>query len=124
MRRLPKAIIAPLMVFIILASPFCYGLDTDLYVLSGQDIPPNVLVIIDSSVSMDEVISGSDADYSEDIDYGALLSPPAAVYPQYAVYYKTSGNKWNLWINDYRTLSDPCLSLDADFNQISSGLDK
>ena len=93
-----------------------HGLDTDLYVLSGENIPPNVLVILDSSASMDEVVSGSDADYQGElpgpgIDYGALLTPPAVTYPRYAVYYKTSGNKWNLWINDYRTLSDPCLSL-------------
>ncbi len=101
-----------------MASSVCYGLDTDLYVLTGANIPPNVLVILDSSASMDEVVSGSDADYQGElpdpgpgIDYGALLTPPAVVYPRYAVYYKTSGNKWNLWINDYRTLSDPCLSL-------------
>jgi len=62
-----------------------HGLDTDLYVLSGKNIPPNVLVILDSSASMDEVVSGSDADYSQDIDYGVLLTPPAVVYPKYAV---------------------------------------
>jgi type IV pilus assembly protein PilY1 len=112
MARIIKILIAFSALLILIISTPCYGLDTDLYVLSGVDIPPNVLVILDSSASMDEVVSGSDADYTQDIDYGALLTPPAVVYPQYAVYYKTSGNKWNLWINDYRT--DPALNTCPD----------
>ena len=112
MRRIPKLIIIFAALLIPIAPSICYGLDTDLYVLSGVNIPPNVLVILDSSASMDEVVSGSDGDYTQDIDYGALLTPPAVVYPQYAVYYKTSGNKWNLWINDYRT--DPALNTCPD----------
>ena len=111
MQKIPRALMATLVVLITLASPICYGLDTDLYVLSGKDIPPNVLVILDSSASMDEVVSGSDADYDQTINYGTLLTPPAVVYPQNAVYYKTSGNKWSLWKDDYHTLSDPCFSL-------------
>jgi len=45
----------------------CYGLDTDLYVVSGVNIPPNVLIILDNSASMDEVSSGQI--YDPTIDY-------------------------------------------------------
>jgi len=108
MKKIKKIITLITILLCPIISSVCYGLDTDLYVLSGVNIPPNVLVILDSSASMDEVVSGSDADYTEVIDYGALLTSPAVVYPKYAVYYKTTGNKWNLWINDYRT--DPALN--------------
>ena len=32
-----------------------FAMDTDLYVLSGVDVPPNVLILLDTSASMDEV---------------------------------------------------------------------
>ena len=65
-----------------MASSVCYGLDTDLYVLSGANIPPNVLIIMDSSASMDEVTSGQN--YDPNIDYSAY--GPPTVYPRDAVY--------------------------------------
>jgi hypothetical protein len=57
-----------LIVLLLLAtSMVCYGLDTDLYVVSGVNIPPNVLIILDNSASMDEVSSGQI--YDPTIDY-------------------------------------------------------
>jgi len=83
-----------------MASSVCYGLDTDLYVLSGVNIPPNVLIIMDSSASMDEVASGQN--YDPTIDYRAY--DPPKVYPRYAA---TILNKktWNKWVDDYRTIT-------------------
>lgn len=81
-----------------------HALDTDPYVL-GAMVPPNVLVILDSSASMSDVVSGSDADYTASLNYGYMLFPPAVVYPRYAVYYKTAGDKWSLWIEDYRIMT-------------------
>jgi len=102
-----KKTLIPFFLFLCLLTGPSFGLDTDLYVLSGVNIPPNVLIILDNSPSMDEVVSGSDAPYSQDIDYGASLTSPAVVYPRYAVYSATKVNQWTLWINDYRT--DPAL---------------
>jgi len=99
MRRFGKMIFLGLC-FLLFAS-ISYGRDTDLYVVSGVDIPPNVLIILDSSASMDEVVS--EQVYDPGIDY-SLYGPPT-VYPQYAVYNKTTGNKWNLWADDVRTIS-------------------
>jgi len=81
--------------FLLMTSTVCYGLDTDLYVVSGANIPPNVLIILDNSASMDEVSSGQV--YDKDIDYS--LYNPATVYPSNAVYTK-SGGKWVLWADD------------------------
>jgi type IV pilus assembly protein PilY1 len=97
--------------FLIIMLPFLpsvgYGLDTDLYVLTGVDIPPNVLIILDSSASMDDVVSGSDADYDPSVNYGAVLSPPAITYPKDEIYVKSSGGKWV--DTGYATTSDPPL---------------
>jgi len=98
-----KVIIATLLSFL-MASSICYGLDTDLYVLSGTNIPPNVLIILDSSASMDEVSSGQS--YDPLIDY-SLYAPPTP-YPRYALYIK-SGKNWIEWAPDYRTI--PCTDL-------------
>ena len=82
-----------IIVFILLTSSVvCYGLDTDLYVVSGANIPPNVLIIWDNSASMDEVSSGQI--YDPSIDYSAY--GPATVYPKNTVYIKT-GSKWEIW---------------------------
>jgi len=79
-----------------------HGLDTDLYVLSGVNIPPNVIIIMDSSASMDEVTSGQN--YDPVIDYSAY--GPPTVYPTYALYVSAGGkNKWTLENSDYRTIS-------------------
>ncbi len=70
-----------------------YGLDTDLYVLTGVNIPPNVLIILDSSASMDEVSSGQL--YSSALDYSPYVPPTGTVYqPIDQVYIKNPGNQW------------------------------
>ncbi len=93
-------------IFFILLLPFipsiCRGLDTDLYVLSGVNVPPNVIIIMDSSASMDEVTSGQN--YDPAVDYSAY-DPPTA-YPTYALYVSAGGkNKWTIQSNDYRTIT-------------------
>ncbi len=99
-------------------SSMSYGLDTDLYVLSGVNVPPNVLIILDNSASMDE---GSLSDnynpdpengiWGKDIDYAQYLSPNDTRYPRYAVYWKISGNKWEKWHDDYTSVNFPCSDL-------------
>jgi len=69
-----------------------HALDTDLYVLSGVNIPPNVLIILDSSASMDEVSSGQL--YDSALDYSAYVPPTGTIYPRYQVFMKSSGNNW------------------------------
>ncbi len=70
-----------------------HGLDTDLYVLSGVNIPPNVLIILDSSASMSEVSSGQL--YDPVVDYSAYVPLTGTVYtPKNQVYMKSSGNNW------------------------------
>lgn len=90
------------MIFFIipLLSSFSYGLDTDLYVLSGVNVPPNVLIILDNSASMDEVSSGQI--YDPNIDYS--LYGPSTIYPKDSVYIK-SGGKWDLWAKDVNSIS-------------------
>lgn len=98
-----------LIIFLLLAaSPVCFGLDTDLYVLSGANIPPNVLIILDNSASMKKVEQDSGDLYNPNTDYSAL-SPPT-VYPRYAVYIK-SGSRWEKWADDVNSIS--CLDLKA-----------
>ncbi len=77
-----------------------YGLDTDIYVLSGVNVPPNVLIILDNSASMDEVSSGQI--YDKNIDYSTYA--PATVYGRDEVYQK-SGSKWVKWADDVNALS-------------------
>jgi type IV pilus assembly protein PilY1 len=89
-----------------------HGLDTDLYVLTGVDVPPNVLIILDSSASMDDVVSGSDADYDPAVDYGPVLSPPAIAYPKDEIYVKSTGGKWV--DTGYTTSSFPCSDPDPN----------
>jgi len=110
-----KTIIKVLLIilWIPIISSICYGLDTDLYVLSGVNVPPNVLIILDSSASMDEVVSGSDADYDPNVDYGPVLNPPAIAYPKDEIYVKSTGNKWV--DTGYTTSSFPCSDLVTNY---------
>lgn len=86
--------------FFFVSSTVSYGLDTDLYVLSGVNIPPNVVIILDNSASMDEVSSGQI--YDSSIDYSAY--GPAIIYGRYEVYQK-SGSKWVKWADDVNTIA-------------------
>jgi len=94
-----------------------HGLDTDLYVLSGVNIPPNVIIIMDSSASMDEVTSGEN--YDPLIDYSAY--GPATVYPTYALYVSAGGkNKWTLENSDYRTICSALKDLVAAYGMANN----
>ena len=101
MRKMLKVIIIFAALLIPIAPSICYGLDTDLYVLSGVNIPPNVIIIMDTSASMDEVISGET--YNSTINY-STYNPPT-VYPTNALYVKAGGNKWTWQSDDYRTIT-------------------
>ncbi len=57
MRRTKTIFTISFLSLLLVASSICHGYDTDLYVLSGVNIPPNVIIIMDSSASMDEVSS-------------------------------------------------------------------
>ena len=85
-----------------MTSTVCYGLDTDLYVVSGTNIPPNVIIILDNSASMDEVSSGQI--YDPNIDYSAYGT--ANVYGRYEVYQKVGG-KWNILFNNTADIPSP-----------------
>lgn len=108
--RLSRLIKSGFLVVLLLLATFTvsYGLDTDLYVVSGANIPPNVLIILDNSASMDEVSSGQI--YDSTIDYSAYN--PSIIYPRYAVYQK-SGSKWNKWADDVNAIS--CVDLKNNY---------
>lgn len=64
MRNLIKNFLNLVWIFFFLFSfANSFGIDTDLYVLSGVNVPPNVLIILDNSASMDEVSSGQNYDW-------------------------------------------------------------
>ncbi len=86
-----------LVLWFFLAPAICDAYDTDLYVLSGTNIPPNVFIILDSSASMDEVSSGQN--YDPATDY-SLYGPPT-IYPGNEVYYKSGGG----WVDSAYTTS-------------------
>ena len=93
-----------------------FAMDTDLYVLSGVDVPPNVLILLDNSASMDEVVTGQV--YDQSIDYSSYA--PATVYPRYSVYYRATGSKWTIWQDDYRTIL--CTDLLNQLNQYGQAI--
>lgn len=108
-------ILVPL--FLMVTSHMADGLDTDLYVLSGVNIPPNVLIILDNSASMDEVSSGQNYNpdpqnnlWGRDIDYGSYVNPPSNAYLKKRVYIK-SGKDWVTYTEDYTSLSNTCPAL-------------
>lgn len=92
---------------ILSAWSICYSLDTELYVLSGAEVPPNVLIILDNSASMDEVVQDL-GDYNPNVDY-TQAPYNSSVYSTYAVYVK-SGNAYVQWAPDYRTIACTDLS--------------
>ncbi len=86
-----------------------HALDTDLYVASAVDIPPNVLIILDNSASMNNVISG--AQYDPNFTYPHVISE----YPN-MVYYQTKQG-WNSWRDLSQVVCDAARSaLSTDGN--------
>jgi hypothetical protein len=105
LRKNALSILITVFLSVPITSLVCHALDTDLYVLTNTDIPPNVLVILDNSATMDEVSSGQE--YDPTVDYSVYL--PSTVYPKDAVYYKSSTNNWIKWRDDYHAI--PCAEL-------------
>ncbi len=93
--RKPKALFIIFFVLFLLTLPFiCHAYDTDLYVLATTvDVPPNVLIILDNSRSMDQVMSGDT--YAPATDYSVYVPAGVTIYPRTAVYIR-SGNNWVL----------------------------
>jgi type IV pilus assembly protein PilY1 len=66
------------------------ALDTDLYAVTSAEVPPNVLIMFDNSISMNELVSG--AIYDPSNTYPFVVTE----YPE-KVYYSAPGGKWNLY---------------------------
>ena len=115
MKKIRKIITLITILLFPIISSVCYGLDTDLYVLSGVNIPPNVLIILDSSASMDEVSSGQL--YSSGIDYSSYVPPTGTIYQMNQVYIKSTGNKWI-----ETTIPGGCSSLQDLLNQFGEAI--
>jgi type IV pilus assembly protein PilY1 len=98
-KKLSKILFHSFLFFAILYSGHALGMDTDLYTVTGQEVPPNVLIILDNSSSM----------LTEDQppDYNPNLLNPAPVYSgAYSnnAVYKKEGSDWVLFINDLNTM--------------------
>ncbi len=88
--------------FLFLYNYPCHGLDTDLYTVTGQQVPPNVLFILDNSSSMAESQPSVPL-------YNADRTNPAPTYSgSYStntVYKKSAnGNDWVHYIDNYSTI--------------------
>jgi len=66
------------------------ALDTDLYAVTSADVPPNVLIMFDNSISMNENVAGAVYDPNTTYPFVVTDSPTK-------VYYKTGGGNWNLY---------------------------
>jgi type IV pilus assembly protein PilY1 len=76
----------------VLVFPFsqALALDTDLYAVTSADVPPNVLIMFDNSISMNETVSGTVYDPNTIYQFVVTDTPDK-------VYYKTGGGNWNLY---------------------------
>jgi type IV pilus assembly protein PilY1 len=92
----------------LIASSVCYALDTDLYVLSGVNIPPNVVIIADSSASMNDVVQDL-PDYDPNTNYSTF--GPATVYPANEVYWSSGKINASYADTTYTTSTMPCPDL-------------
>jgi len=86
-----KKIIALIGFVLFLISSPALAMDTDLYLLTNADVPPNILIMFDNSGSMNDPMTGEL--YNPTITYPFVASDqPNAVY--YA-----QGQSWNLYRN-------------------------
>ncbi len=94
------------LVFLLVSSSL--GYDTDLYTVTGAQVPPNVLIVLDNSSSMGTADQMPDYNPAcADVPNCTIL-PPAYTpesYPANAVY-KKSGNDWTLYVDHYNLI--PC----------------
>jgi type IV pilus assembly protein PilY1 len=95
-----------LLVLLIILSPFgrALALDTDLYVVTSDEVQPNILIIFDNSGSMNDYIPGVPYDPNVTYTYGA------SNYPN-RVYYRTTWGNWNVYRNDVTEIA--CDSIKA-----------
>lgn len=98
-KKLCKLLVPIFIIVSLLYYGHALGMDTDLYTVTSQEVPPNVLIILDNSSSM----------LTEDQppDYNPTLLNPAPVYPgPYSNngVYKKEGSDWLLFINDLNTM--------------------
>ena len=90
--------IATLVSVVLLFGPVSLALamDTDLYILTNADVPPNILFMFDNSGSMNDPITGE--------LYSASKTYPYVYTDQRnAVFYSANGQTWNLYrssVND------------------------
>src|SRR5512139_2212953 len=66
------------------------ALDTDLYAVTSTEVPPNVMIMFDNSISMNELVSG--VLYDHNTTYPFVVTD----YPD-KVYYRTAGGSWNVY---------------------------
>jgi type IV pilus assembly protein PilY1 len=79
-----------------------YSHDTDLYMASGEGVEPNVLIIFDNSGSMNDEVQA--------YFYSAATTYPNLVVPtgnRDTVYYKVSGNTWNVFASSIASVACP-----------------
>jgi type IV pilus assembly protein PilY1 len=76
----------------VLVFPFSQAsaLDTDLYAVTSTEVPPNVMIMFDNSISMNELVSG--VLYDPNTTYPLVVTD----YPD-KVYYRTGGGSWNVY---------------------------
>jgi len=93
-----------------------WGMDTDLYAVTGEDVPPNVLVILDNSTSM------TNQDQIPDYNPDLTGFPPEypGTYVKDGVYSK-QGNDWVLWKNSISDISCPTVRMDLEKTGIYNG---
>jgi len=85
-----KKIIALIGLALIVISSSALAMDTDLYVLTNADVPPNIMIMFDNSGSMNDPMTGEL--YSPEITY-----PFAATDQPNAVFYIDKSNLWNFY---------------------------
>ena len=72
------------------------AMDTDLYILTNAEVPPNILFMFDNSGSMNDPITG-------ELYSAAKTYPYVYTDQRNAVYYSANGQTWNLYrssVND------------------------
>jgi type IV pilus assembly protein PilY1 len=80
--------------FLLLFPVLSFAHDTDLYMASGAGVEPNILIMFDNSISMNETVQAYF--YSTATTYDALVVP---VSQRDAVWYQNSSGGWTFFAN-------------------------
>ena len=75
---------------LVMISSSALAMDTDLYVLTNADVPPNVMIMFDNSGSMNDPMTG-------ELYNPAISYPFVATEQPNAVFYIDKGQSWNLY---------------------------